>query len=293
MKNTKLPALVKPILHAVLLRVHPDFFVHQPAAKAANLRSVQRLQDLMAPVLTPSESSESPQQSRELTCKPLEFVSRNKPTTDPVLFEFNRHSTRTLVQLQAQRTRDLLGLCNILEVDTPQDSVNEIESIIGQADRQHSKASTIETLIKLRMARLREARENYTRSNPGFDMHAALKNELRNADWSPYLDSSKSRQMELNRRNIFFAANVPPNKYSSIIKHIESQLPKLQYGQWYNLPIMVVASWKDASKGGASRYPGFVIIPDKFKTQELINYLESNIDEIRQERNKKNTQKRR
>ncbi|KAJ2669806.1 hypothetical protein IWW42_004394 [Coemansia sp. RSA 1085] len=136
----------------------------------------------------------------------------------------------------------------------------------------------MQQLARLRAARAREAQMNYKRrTNP----HAMLLKKLRESSWSPQLRMEKSDDLEsLNRNMVFFDARVSSSRYADIVKNIEGQLSKLEYSKWASLPIMVVAKWKDAFKNGASKFPGFVIIPQDFNTQELLRYLHSNINEI-------------
>ncbi|KAI9474735.1 hypothetical protein BX667DRAFT_507924 [Coemansia mojavensis] len=266
MDITKLKAIVKPLMHSVLLKVHPDFFAHQPAAKTINHSSIQRLQELMAPVL----SSEPTKHSSKPVQESLEFISRAaansiQPELKSTKITFSQHVPRSITELQAQRSQDLVNLCRALDID-----VGDAEKQLGEViklDSQHRRESAMQQLARLRAARAREAQMNYKRrTNP----HAMLLKKLRESSWSPQLRMEKSDDLEsLNRNMVFFDARVSSSRYADIVKNIEGQLSKLEYSKWASLPIMVVAKWKDAFKNGASKFPGFVIIPQDFNTQAI------------------------
>ncbi|KAJ2843577.1 hypothetical protein IWW36_005512 [Coemansia brasiliensis] len=131
----------------------------------------------------------------------------------------------------------------------------------------------MQQLTRLRAARAREAQMNYKRkTNP----HALLLKTLRESSWSPQLHQEKSGDLKLlNRNMVFFDARVSSDRYADVVKNIESQLSKLEYSKWASLPIMVVEKWKDAVKNGASKFPGFVIIPQDFNTQVALGQTEA------------------
>ncbi|KAJ2157264.1 hypothetical protein GGF46_004632 [Coemansia sp. RSA 552] len=274
MDVSRLQALVKPLLRAVLMKVHPDFFTHQPAAKATNHSSVQRLQDLLAPVLAEPSGPEPHKRSQELTTEPLTFINRGGSADEsPVVFAFGRRSGRSLDQLQAQRARDMLGLCSALGVKVDSEIVREIKELVGRGQPQGLSGPTSEALARLRQARAREARQNYERSRSAPDPHEEMMGKLRMAGWSPSAAAAKTARLQLNRRLLFFAADVSPKRYSAVVQQMESQLHDLGYGSWSTLPVMVVNKWKDALAGGASpRYPGFVIYPDGCKKNGKLSF---------------------
>ncbi|KAJ1735382.1 hypothetical protein LPJ61_000588 [Coemansia biformis] len=284
MDAARLQGLVKPLLHAVLKKVHPDFFTHQPAAKAANQSAVQRLQGLLAPVLAPG----SPSRDHGTADRPLEFVVRDgSETLQTVSFAFSSRRARAGHELQAQRARDMLGLCSALGVAPSTTITQEIEEAIGPAARQPADGNAV---ARLRAARAREALLNYTRSRTAHDTRAAMMDGLRRAAWPPGMNGAKAGQLEpkLDRSKIFFAADVAPQQYMDVVRHIEGQLRDLDYACWCALPVMVVSSWKDALRRGTSRYPGFVVIPRNVEAKAFLRYLRENLDEIRRARQASN-----
>ncbi|PIA17464.1 hypothetical protein COEREDRAFT_86089 [Coemansia reversa NRRL 1564] len=257
MNTTRLQALVKPLLHAVLKRVHPDFFARQLAAKSINHRSVQRLQGLLAPVLTSATAAESADRRYELTHEPLEFVTRGSVMPQQkVTFSFNQQRTRSIAELQVQRTRDLLGLCKALDIAAAPEAQKEIEELLQQAGPQPAHGLSADAVALLRAARAREARRNYAQKEAAFDFRASLLTGLRKSTWSPAMNEAKTGQPKLDRRKLFFASEVKPGLYMDVVQRLESQLHKLDYSEWCMLPIMVVESWKSAFNGGCTRYPG-------------------------------------
>ncbi|KAJ2079849.1 hypothetical protein H4R24_003506 [Coemansia sp. RSA 988] len=265
MDATRLQALVKPLLHTVLKRVHPDFFARQLTAKNTNHRSVQRLQGLLAPVLTPTTATESADRRYELTREPLEFVTRGSDMPQQTIsFAFNQQRTQSMAELQVQRTRDLLGLCKALGVDAAPETQKEIEGLFQQAGPQSTSALSADALTRLRAARAREARHNYTRNGTPSDLRASLLAGLRKSTWSPAMSAAKTAQPMLDRHKLFFASEVKPGRYADVVQRLESLLHELDYSRWCMLPIMVVETWKNAFIGGRTRYPGFVVIPCYF-----------------------------
>ncbi|KAJ2852487.1 hypothetical protein GGI22_005168, partial [Coemansia erecta] len=164
--HAKLQALIKPLLRSVLLKVHPDFYAHEPAAKRVNQASVQRLQDLLAPVLRqPAELHvhESPSKGRDLTAAPLQFSYRAQDgSLQPMSFAFTASSTHIGArQLCAQRSLDLVRLCDALGVQTAPDTVKEIAATaatLGAQKRKQNNSTASQAAADLRAARAREAR---------------------------------------------------------------------------------------------------------------------------------------
>ncbi|KAJ1996927.1 hypothetical protein H4R26_006012, partial [Coemansia thaxteri] len=108
----RLRVVAKTLMRSVLLKIHPDFYASEPAARAANHASVQRLQDLLRPVLEDSQDDLSAIRQRELTATPVELVVRAADATlEVVPFAFSSTRAASLPQLQAQRAADLLALC--------------------------------------------------------------------------------------------------------------------------------------------------------------------------------------
>ncbi|KAJ2780687.1 hypothetical protein H4R18_003328 [Coemansia javaensis] len=284
MDPARLPALAKPLVHAVLRRVHPDYFTHHPAAKAANQAAVQRLQALLAPVLAPPRQAHGPRE-------PLEFVVRDGPgdALRPVSFAFSQRRARTDGEQQAQCARDLLALCRALGAAPAAAAVREIEAAIGQAQSASASASAGGAAARLRAARAREARANYAAGRAAAAAaaaaHAALLDGLRRAAWSP---AAKTARPVLDRSRLFFAADVAPQRYADVARRIERQLPALDYARWCTLPVMVVSTWAAALRHGAPRYPGFVLMPCDVDPKEFQRYLRENLDEIQQQRRLRN-----
>ncbi|KAJ2802317.1 hypothetical protein H4R20_003327 [Coemansia guatemalensis] len=261
MDTTRLQAVVKPLLHAVLKRVHPDFFARQPTAKNTNHRSVQRLQGLLAPILTSKAATESTERRHELTHGPLEFVTRDSGIPQQtVTFAFNQQRTQSMAELQVQRTRDLLGLCKALGIEAAPEAQKEIEELFRQAGPQPACALSADAVARLRAARAREARQNYARKRELSDFRASLLAGLRKSTWSPIMGAAKAAEPKLDRGKLFFASEIKPGRYMDVVQRLESQLHELDYSRWCMLPIMVVESWKSAFSGGRTRYPGFVLL---------------------------------
>ncbi|KAJ2569981.1 hypothetical protein IW140_002657 [Coemansia sp. RSA 1813] len=300
--RTRLQTLIKPLLRGVLLKVHPDFFAHEPAAKRINQASVQRLQDLLAPVLrqpTGPRAHESLSRSRELTATPLQFTFHApNGSLQPVSFAFTAGATHCLdaQQLCTQRSLDLVRLCDALGVKTAPDTVQEITdtaaSLGAQKRRQNSgSGTTSQAITDLRAARAREARAKYTHANAkGPDpVHAALMGHLRRNGGNDSVlaqRDAKHAVLRLNRTKVFFADSVNPETYRYTVTRIENELHDLEYNRWHSLPLMVVDCWESAFRGGSTRYPGFVVLPCEFDTKvlEFLRYLHTNLEGIRQAR---------
>ncbi|KAI8326393.1 hypothetical protein GQ54DRAFT_294847 [Martensiomyces pterosporus] len=276
MDSTKLQTLVKPLLRRVLLKVHPDFFASDPAAKRVNQASVQRLQDLLSPVLKPQTSAESRsvpnKSSGDASETPLEFICRNGDSLETISFAFKDGRARGSMRLGAQRTRDFLGLCSKLKVDAPPSTVSEIEAIVGQMEAESNgkhlgrtaNAMSAAAVEQLRAARAREARQNYTRGQAAADPYAVFTEKLRQSNWGPGARNAKRAEMKLDRSKVFFASSVDPQEYPKVVGFIESQLHSLNYSHWCNLPLMVVSDWNDAFRRSRPLYPGFVVVPCRF-----------------------------
>ncbi|KAJ2311252.1 hypothetical protein H4R23_003142 [Coemansia sp. Cherry 401B] len=247
-----------------------------PAAKTTNHNAIQRLQDLLAPI-TAQTSTETPQQGRALTREPLEFICRTDKSTTPVSFAFSRQVARSPAQLQAQRARDLLQLCTALGITIDSAVREEIERA---AAKNSAPASAVDAILKLRRRRAQEARMNYTRGAAA-DPYAELRSRLRDTVGSRGMGEQVRPQ--LDRRNVYFAANVEPRLYEKVVRHIDNWLPRLDYSRWCTLPVMVVNARADVN-----RYPGFVVIPIEFTLPELEQYLNENLDEIFRVRGEKN-----
>ncbi|KAJ2673053.1 hypothetical protein GGI25_004868 [Coemansia spiralis] len=310
-EHAKLQSLIKPLMHRVFLKVHPDFFAHDPVAKNTNQASMQRLQDILAPVLKAPEDSSTKERhskSKELTSTPLEFISRAKDgTREPVSFTFTaREARHGMRQLRAQRTQDLLRLCQALKVQLAPEAIRDVEIAIdcmknasditaaldsSQGVGRHAALS--QAVAELRAARAREAHMSYKRANKcSHDpIHAAMMAQLRSsgAQATGSLDAKHAAQ-KLNRSMVFFADSVNPRHYHAAIERIESELHELDYGLWCALPLMVVDSWKSAFRGSAARYPGFVVIPRQFSKQAFLRYLHTNLADIRQARESRTTE---
>ncbi|KAJ2768569.1 hypothetical protein IWQ56_002887 [Coemansia nantahalensis] len=286
MDPVRLQGLVKPLLHAVLKKVHPDYFTHHPAAKAANHSAVQRLQGLLTPVLAPG----TPTRDRDSAGGPLEFIVRGDgEALQTVAFEFSDWRPRGRAELQAQRAREMLALCSALGTAPGADAAKEIEDAIGQAAQSGPPAWDGAAAARLRAARAREAVQNYKRGQPAADPRAALMAAMRRVAWPPAPGSAKAARPRLDRSKVFFAAEVAPERYTGIAAHIEGLLPGLEYGSWCALPMMVVDRWQDALRRGATRYPGFVVVPSDVDANAFRRYLRENLDEIRGERCARNT----
>ncbi|KAJ1892694.1 hypothetical protein LPJ66_006191 [Kickxella alabastrina] len=303
MDTVKLRTLVKPLVRGVLLKVHPDYFVHDPVAKRINQASVQRLQDLLAPVL--KDPSEKHNRSGPVDT-PLEFFSKSSDATqNPISFAFSKihqsatgaphrhqhqHHEQQHQQLVAQRTRDLVALCGELSVPTSTEALAEIEKTIGPS-LAAAAASAPVSAGELRAARAREALENYARRSAAPDLHAALLDRLRQASWSPDdAQRSKSARLELDRSKVFFASSVNPQRYAGVVERIEAELHNLHYDRWCSLPLMIVNDWRHAFRGSASRYPGFVVMPIKVSIQEFNRYILQSLSDITQARSERNSQ---
>ncbi|KAJ1800296.1 hypothetical protein LPJ59_001196 [Coemansia sp. RSA 2399] len=278
--HTRLQALIKPLLRGVLLKVHPDFYAHEPAAKRVNQASVQRLQDLLAPVLRrPAELRvhESPSKSRDLTAAPLQFSYRAQDgSLQPVSFAFTASGTHTggARQLCAQRSLDLVRLCEALGVQTAPETVQEIAATaaaLGAQKRKQNSSTAFQAAADLRAARAREARTKYAHAGAkGPDpIHAALMSHLRRSGGSDSIltqRDAKHAVLRLNRAKVFFADSVDPQEYPHAVARIEDELHDLEYRSWNTLPLMVVDCWESAFRGGMTRYPGFVVLPCEFDT---------------------------
>ncbi|KAJ1722822.1 hypothetical protein LPJ53_002791 [Coemansia erecta] len=264
--SARLQTLVKPLLRGILLKVHPDFFAHDPVAKRINQASVQRLQDLLAPVLRDNAVSAA-SRNAELFSTPLEFVCKNvgqKPQ-DQISFAFTKaHSGSSGIRwVIAQRTRDLVALCSKLDVSVSTETLSEIDDIIGRAApaaNGHSEGRVVAD-IELRAARAREARENYDRKRNAPDPNAILIEKLRHQRWWLGDQRGKSARLELDRGKVFFDSSVNPKDYVEIVQRIEGNLERLHYSHWNHLPLMVVKSWRGSLSGSKIKYPGFVIMP--------------------------------
>ncbi|KAJ1877034.1 hypothetical protein H4R99_003222 [Coemansia sp. RSA 1722] len=273
MDTAKLQKLVKPLVRSVLLKVHPDFFAHDPVAKQINQGSVQRLQDLMAPLL--KDNTHAATKNTAATDPPLEFFCKadNGLPQSPVSFAFTRvqmhrsegNGTNRHQQLIAQRAKDLLTLCSRLGVTASEATTAEIELIVGKTVAATKSTSANDS--ELRAARAREALENYRRRKNAPDPNKFLLEKLRLARWSPNVHGSKGARVELDRSKVFFANSVDPRGYTRIVQRIEANLDQLLYDRWCSLPLMVVDNWRHAFKGSATRYPGFVVIPADFSVQ--------------------------
>lgn len=268
----RLRTLVKPLVRSLLLKVHPDFYAHEPAAKKINSVNVQKLQDLLSPVLKDTHSH-----SKHTT---LEFMYRPKPgqlKSINATFAASKDNSR-LVQLQIQRAQELLDLCRQLDMPADPETTSEIQKLVDQmADNPMSKAA-------LRAARAREARSNYMKGNKSAPSSVALEfmSKLQGSGWHPGSMQKQAARLELDRSKVFFADSVDPTRYSSIIQMIERQLHRLNYSHWSMLPVMVVNSWKDALRGEHTKYPGFIVIPhQQFDKLEFVRYLRENLDSIR------------
>ncbi|KAJ1813570.1 hypothetical protein LPJ56_005129 [Coemansia sp. RSA 2599] len=276
MDTARLRKLVKPLVRGVLLKVHPDFFAHDPVAKRTNQGSVQRLQDLLVPLLK-DNAAVAAKHTPSAADPPLEFFCKSDsalPQT-PVSFAFTqvqqmhraggRGASRHDLLL-AQRAKDLVALCGRLGVDASESAVAEIEQIVGKAAAAAASApaSVPAAASELRAARAREAMENYRRKKEAPDPGAFLLEKLRLARWSPDPQRSKSARPELDRSKVFFASSVDPRSYAGVVDRIEASLDQLHYARWCSLPLMVVDSWRHAFRGSATRYPGFVVIPADF-----------------------------
>ncbi|KAJ1966109.1 hypothetical protein GGI12_000313 [Dipsacomyces acuminosporus] len=291
MDTTKLQTLVKPLLRSVLLKVHPDFFASDPVAKRVNQGSIQQLQDLLSPVLASTSKTE------RRAIPPLEFVCRNGDSLETVRFAFKDSRTRSEQQLCAQRTRDFLALCTRLKVEMPSEALKEIEQVVRQMEagatssrigRAAGSAAAAESIEQLRAARAREARQNYRRSQAASDPYAAFTEKLRQSSWMPNTQGGKRAEARLDRSKVFFAQDVNPSKYLSIVGFIESHLHELSYSSWCSLPLMVVNDWKDAFRQHRPAYPGFVVVPRQFTVPEFRRYLVENLSDIQNERTKRN-----
>ncbi|KAJ2725808.1 hypothetical protein GGI07_001015 [Coemansia sp. Benny D115] len=267
MDVAKLRTLVKPLVRGVLLKVHPDFFSHSPAARQTNQASVQRLQDLMAPVLKDQKAG-----LRSASADtPLEFFCKDNADTK-VTFAFmptahRVNGPRQQHSLAAQRTRDLIQLCKRLDVPASEETVAEIEKTIGPAMSAAAGASgplDPASLNALRAARAREARQNYARYGKRPDPRAELMEKLRQVQWAPDLAPFKHAQLRLDRSKLFFEKSVDPRRYAAIADSIESELHDLGYRHWCSLPVMVVKDWRSAFKNSTTKYPGFVVIPANY-----------------------------
>ncbi|KAJ2661582.1 hypothetical protein IWW48_002291 [Coemansia sp. RSA 1200] len=298
---TRLQALVKPLLRGVLLKVHPDFFAHEPTAKRANQASVQRLQDLLAPVLrrpTDTRIHESSSKSRDLTSVPLKFTWRTESgSLQSVSFAFtaaaaaDASSIVDAKQLCAQRSLDLVRLCDALGVKTAPEAVQEITDAAAKAaldTRNGDRRVTAQKIAELRAARAREARANYARASSKTktdEIHAALLGRLRcSDDLAAAQEDAKRAVLRLNREMVFFADSVDPSMYRDVVRRIEDQLHELDYHMWHRLPLMVVDQWQDAFRGKTKKYPGFVMVPCDFDVKEFLRYLHANLADIQHAR---------
>ncbi|KAJ2374064.1 hypothetical protein IW150_003305 [Coemansia sp. RSA 2607] len=274
--SAKLQTLVKPLLRGVLLKVHPDFFAHDPVAKRINQESVQRLQDLLAPVLRDNARSTAHRNADSVSA-PLEFILKNtgqKPQ-DQISFAFTQTDSRSSGThwVIAQRTRDLVALCTKLDVSVDTETLHDIEDVIGRAAATTSNHSENRVAdIELRAARAREARENYDRRNNAPDPNAILMEKLRQSRWWLGDQRGKSARLELDRSKVFFDSSVDPKHYVDIIQRIESNLEQLHYSHWHHLPLMIVKSWRGSLNGSKIKYPGFVIMPANVPVKGNVTY---------------------
>ncbi|KAJ2787625.1 hypothetical protein GGI15_000587 [Coemansia interrupta] len=263
--SARLQTLVKPLLRGVLFKVHPDFFAHDPVAKRINQASVQRLQDLLAPVLRDNGRSAA-SRNADLSSTPLEFICKSigqKPQ-DQISFAFThtRSGNSGAHRVIAQRTRDLVALCSKLNVSVSTETLGEIEEAIGRAAPTASGHSGSRVAdIELRAARAREARENYDRKRNAPDPNAILIEKLRHQRWWLGDQRGKSAKLELDRSKVFFDSLVNPKDYVAIVRRIERALEQLHYSHWHHLPLMIVKSWRGSLSGSKTKYPGFVIMP--------------------------------
>ncbi|KAJ2555543.1 hypothetical protein EV175_002240 [Coemansia sp. RSA 1933] len=302
-EHKRLQTLVKPLLRGVLLKVHPDFYAHEPAAKRVNQASVQRLQDLLAPVLSsPTELHihESPSKGRDLTAVPLQFTYRApNGSLQPLSFAFTASSTHINVQqLCAQRSLDLVRLCDALAVQTAPETIQEITDAttkLGVRKRKQDNGAKSQANADLRAARAREARTKYAHAGArsADPIHEALMRHLRRnggSDSGLAQQDAKHAVLRLNRSKVFFADSVDPPTYPHVVARIEDELHELEYHRWHSLPLMIVDSWESAFRGGTTRFPGFIVLPCEFDAKEFLRYLHTNLEDIRQAREDKITQ---
>ncbi|KAJ2740144.1 hypothetical protein GGI20_005963 [Coemansia sp. BCRC 34301] len=304
--TSTLRAQVKPLMRTVMLKIHPDFYANEPIVQQKNQDSVQRLQQLMRPVLedinaTYSRVELSPAFQEKITTTPIKVGYRergdNNTTSElnTVVFSFSKTHTPNFPKLRAQRTTDFLSLCSLLKIQISPSVLGNIKAAIydeGVGDSSsYSRKTTLvnSTLAAFQAAREREAKANRERrqassANMALELMAYLRKQQQHLGKNP--TSSSHSVLMLSRGNVYFAPEVPPRLYNRILTHIDSKLPFLEYDLWHSLPVMIVSDLSDAVKGGKPKYPGFVVIPATIhNVQEYSAYLCENLDSIRQARN--------
>ncbi|KAJ2474563.1 hypothetical protein EV174_005584 [Coemansia sp. RSA 2320] len=252
----RLRVVAKTLMRSVLLKIHPDFYASEPAARAANHASVQRLQDLLRPVLEDSQDDLSAIRQRELTATPVELVVRAADATlEVVPFAFSSTRAASLPQLQAQRAADLLALCKRIGVSPAPGAADSISAAAAAA-------ATLPPEVNAAAANLRAARAREARAKAEHDRAAAAKaDEFAERLRGELPPGHAARRQRLDRTRVFFAPDVPPHAYSRILAHIDSKLPFVGYASWAGLPVMVVPSLSAAFNCRTPRYPGFVMVP--------------------------------
>ncbi|KAJ2882691.1 hypothetical protein IWW38_005626, partial [Coemansia aciculifera] len=275
--TAKLRLLVKPLMRTVMLKIHPDFYGNEPIIRQKNQDSVQRLQQLMRPVFEDMNMAHSRAElnsafQAKITGTPIEigYRERSGDTTNTgselsaVVFSFSKTHRPHLPQLQAQRTADFLSLCASLKIEVSPPVLSDIKAAVAAVGAGAPKLVSMEiadvdsAIAKFHAAREREAKANRERRQ-AFSNNVAeeLTRHLRKQQPQP----QKHFAVMLDRDNVYFAPDVPPSSYSSVLKHIDSKLPFLGYSSWSSLPVMVVSDLSQALKGGKPKYPGFVMMP--------------------------------
>ncbi|KAJ2449000.1 hypothetical protein GGF42_004916 [Coemansia sp. RSA 2424] len=304
--TSKLRVLVKPLMRNVMLKIHPDFYANEPVIRQKNQDSVQRLQQLMRPVLEDmgtahSRAELSPTFQAKITATPIEIGYRERGDSssgsselNAVVFSFSKTHTPQLPRLQAQRTADFLSLCSSLKIQISPSVLSDIKAAIVAVGAGAPKLVSLEiadvdsAIAKFHAAREREAKANRERLqassiNIADELTRHLRKQQHHSGKSSR-DTGRSGVM-LARDNVYFAPDVPPSSYARVLAHIDSKLPFLGYSSWSSLPVMVVCDLDSALKGGKPKYPGFVMIPAAIRSvQEYSMYLHANLSSIRQAR---------
>ncbi|KAJ1912541.1 hypothetical protein H4219_005562 [Mycoemilia scoparia] len=91
-------------------------------------------------------------------------------------------------------------------------------------------------------------------------------------------------RIQLNRKLVFFQNTVHPSNYAKILARMDSYLPKLNFKDWSDLPVMVITTKrpnKTPKMNFNDTFPGFVVFCETSSPQAMELYLKKNLKDIR------------
>ncbi|KAK9721626.1 hypothetical protein K7432_003285 [Basidiobolus ranarum] len=277
--------IVNKTLRRLLLKVHPDFFHSIPEKKELNQRSLQQLNRILGPLLKKGEGKANALES--LLRSPVEVSFYTKEgnlvqqtfsisslkeyphSQEQISKQLPTHETENF--LSSKLTLEFLQYCQQFEIPNVKNDIERLEEYLKNLQEQYS-------------------RENQQSLPKGKTLKEIFEKGLRSSFSNPHTQSKSSisrmknlRTIEDEWKTIFQTSNLvfKHKDISSIEYHrckeaLSKHLVELGYAQWRNLPLMISTEF-------SRTIPGFLVFPNTFEKSEVQHYLETHLENIREE----------